>query len=312
MSRLLLLSPILFAISNTLGGLLVSLERFFGYGLSPLLYNLGIIGGVFFIEPFGPLGLAVGVVIGALLHLAVRFVALMRSGFRPSTKWNLKDRNFRQVIILMVPRMAGQPIEQLTFFLFTALASSLATGSITILNFARNFQSVPVSVFGIAFATAAFSSLSRKAALGDRKGLVGIIRETGTPLLAITAASALFYILAGRFVVDLLLGGGEFGPDAVRATARLLAVFAIAIPAESFMHILVRSFYALKDTWTPVLVRVPGIGFIYLLAVSLMPTMGLNALGLSYVIAITTEALVLGLLLRAKLRRLPNQALQQG
>ena len=49
MSRLMLISPLLFAFSNTLGGMLVSLERFVGYGLSPVMYNLGIIGGVFLV-----------------------------------------------------------------------------------------------------------------------------------------------------------------------------------------------------------------------------------------------------------------------
>jgi putative peptidoglycan lipid II flippase len=130
------------------------------------------------------------------------------------------------------------------------------------------------------------------------------LKETGKALALVTVLSAIFYIFAGRFVIDFFLGGGRFGPQQVNATARLLAVFALAVPGESFMHLMVRAFYSLKDTWTPVLIRVPGLALIYVLASVLMPSLGLNALALSYVITISTEVLVLGLLLKRKLRSL--------
>ncbi|HXV26463.1 MAG TPA: murein biosynthesis integral membrane protein MurJ [Candidatus Paceibacterota bacterium] len=302
MSRLMLLSPILFAASNTLGGLLVSLERFFGYGISPVLYNIGIIGGVFLVAPLGPVGLVIGTVSGAALHLLARLVGLRRSGFVTRGPMNLKDRNFRQVLKLMIPRMAGQPVEQLTFFVFTSLASSLAVGSIAIMNFARNFQSVPVALFGISFSTAVFASLSRKAALNDRDGFVRHLKETAKALFLVTVASALFYIVAGRLVIGLFLGGGRFTPQDVQATATLLAFFALSIPAESFIHLLVRAFYALKDTWTPIFISVPGLVLIWLLARTLLPALGINALGVSYAAVAVAEAVILGLLLRRKLR----------
>lgn len=301
MSRLLLLSPVLFALSNTLGGLLVSLERFTGYGLSPVLYNLGIIGGIFLVPSFGPLGLIAGTVTGALLHLSARLVSLWRSGFRPRGPVNLLNRDFLQVLKLMVPRMAGQPVEQLTFFLFTSLASSLTVGSIAVLNFARNFQSLPVALFGISFATAVFASLSRTAALDDRAGFRRTLREASKPLALVTVASALFYVVAGRLVITVFLGGGAFGPDEIARTSRILALFALSVPAEAFIHLLVRAFYALKDTWTPVLVSVPGLGLIWVIATALIPTRGLSALPTAYVSAVTLEAIVLWLLLRRRL-----------
>jgi len=302
LSRLMLISPILFALSNTLGGILVSLERFAGYGLSPVLYNLGIIGGAFLVAPFGPIGLVWGTIAGALLHLSSRIISVIRSGFRPHGPISFSNVHFKQVLRLMLPRMAGQPVEQLTFFLFTNLASSLAIGSIAILSFARNFGSVPVSVFGISFATAVFASLSRSAALNDDAGFIRTLKEAARPLAIITVLSTLFYISAGRFVVEILLEGGKFGSDQVRATATLLAWFSLGIPAEAFMHLLVRAFYALKDTWTPVFVSVPGLALIWVLARALLPSMGINSFGLSYAITATLEAGILFILLRRRLR----------
>ncbi len=69
-----------------------------------------------------------------------------------------------------MPRAIAQPIEAITFLFFTSVASGMAAGSVSSVSFARNFQSVPVSLIGIAFSVAAFPVLSRVAATGDRAG----------------------------------------------------------------------------------------------------------------------------------------------
>lgn len=301
MSRLMLISPILFALSNAMGGVLVSLERFFGYGLSAVLYNLGIIGGAFLTHWFGPIGLVIGTLVGAALHLGSRIVALRVAKFHTRGPLDLSNTNFRQIIRLMIPRMAGQPIEQLTFSLFTNLASTLTIGSIAVVNFARNFQSMPISVFGIAFSLAVFSSLSRKAALKDRAGFVYHLKETAKPLMITSLISALVYVVFGQWIIGLFLGGGKFDADAVHRTAQLLALFALAIPGENIIHLLVRGFYALKDTWTPILISIPGLGFIWLASKLLIPVIGLNALGVAYLISQSLQAIILWLLLRRRI-----------
>jgi putative peptidoglycan lipid II flippase len=304
MSRLLLLSPLLFALSNTFGNILVSYERFVGYGIAPILYNLGIISGVFLVPLFGPTGLILGTLSGAILHLAVRAFSVLKSPLTFQGPISFSNPHFRQILKLMLPRMAGQPIEQLTFFIFTNMASTLAAGSIAVLSFARNFESVPVSIFGISFATAVFSSLSRKAALGDRVGFMYHLRQTGVALAITSLCSMAFYVLFGHIVIRIFLGGGRFDATAIQQTGTLLAFFALAIPAESIIQLLVRAFYAIKDTWTPILISVPGLGLIALLAKLLMPRFGLNGLAVSFALASSLEAILLFVLLRRKLRNL--------
>ncbi|OGN05306.1 MAG: murein biosynthesis integral membrane protein MurJ [Candidatus Yanofskybacteria bacterium RIFCSPHIGHO2_01_FULL_44_17] len=304
MARLLLLSPIIFAISNTLGNILISYERFWGYGLAPIFYNLGIIIGIPLAKVFGPLGLVEGVVIGALMHLAIRWADIAKSKIQWRFPAQWRHPEFRKILKLMIPRMAGQPIEQITFFIFTSLASTLTVGSIVVLSFARNFQSVPVSLFGIAFSTAVFASLSKKAALGDRVGFLYQLRETAKALGIMTGLSAIFFFFFGEWVVRLFLGGGRFVEADVVRTGKLLAIFAFAIPAESFMHLIARSFYALKDTWTPLFVTLPGLVLIAILAKFLIPVMSLSALPFSYSVILTSEVILLTLILLKKLRRI--------
>ena len=306
MSRILLLSPVIFAVSNTLGNILISYERFLGYGLSPILYNLGIIAGIPLAMVFGPAGLVFGVIAGAVCHLLVRLVAITKSSFKIRRPPEFNNLHFLKIIKLMIPRMAGQPIEQIIFFIFTNMASTLFSGAIVMLSFARNFQSVPVSLFGISFSTAVFASLSRKASLGDREGFIYHFNEAAKMLLLTTGVSALFLFFFGEMVIGFFLGGGRFGASEIEQTGKLLSFFAFAIPAESLIHLISRSFYALKDTWTPIMVTLPGLVLIAILSKFLLPIFSLNALALSYFVVITAEVLLLFIILRVKLRSLPH------
>src|SRR5690606_21720336 len=77
LTRLMLLSPLLFAISNSYGYLLISVKELLWYGLSPVLYNLGIIlGALVFYDSMGMIGLVVGTLVGVLLHLLNRLRVL--------------------------------------------------------------------------------------------------------------------------------------------------------------------------------------------------------------------------------------------
>lgn len=260
MTRLLLLSPLLFAASNTLGNLLLSNERFFWFGISAAIYNLGIILGTLILAPFiGIYGAALGVILGAALHLLSRIIGL-RGKFNFSWRLGLfKTASFKKFLSLMAPRMAGHPIEQAIFLGFAVIASTLGAGSITVLTFARNFQSMPVAVIGINFALAAFPVLSRISARGDRSSFSAEFLDKAKMILLATVPAALLLYIFRLPIIDILLGGGAFDKEAVRLTAATLGVFTLAIPTESLSHLLARTFYALKNSLIPLLASVSGL-----------------------------------------------------
>lgn len=280
--RILALSPILFAASNALGALLVAERRFFCYGLSPVLYNVGIIVGTLFLAPtWGVVGVAWGTVLGALLHLLTRFAEVWWVGERLRFSWRMAPSLWRRTLTLMAPKMIGHPVELVTFWVFTSLASHLAVGSITTLNFARNFQSVPVSLLGIAMATAVFPALS-EAALASKIQLLALVRRTAVLIMAVSALAAVVLFVIRYPLIQLLLGGGKFDDDAVARTALVLGVFCLSIPTESVSHLLARAFYATQHTLTPVLLGVLNLGIAGGLAFLLMDEMGIVALPLAY------------------------------
>ena len=175
--RLMLITPLLFAISDVLGEILVAERRFVWYALAPIVYNAGLAAGTILLAPrIGIFGPAVGAILGAALHLGVRAWGMRRSTVRLGPAFALRTAAMRRFGLLMLPKMASHPIEPLTFLQLGAIASSVGAGAISSVSFARNFQSVPVTVIGISFALAAFPALSAAAAAGDRAAFTRILR----------------------------------------------------------------------------------------------------------------------------------------
>ncbi len=297
MSRIILISPVLMALSNSFGSILISSKQFLWYGISPVVYNLGLICGSFLVPKMGLSGLAVGVIFGALLHAGSRAIGVLRSGFVFGKTVNIRMAEFTQLLKLMGPKMLGHPVEQLKFFGFNRIATALTAGSITAISFSRNFQSVPVALFGISFAVSAFPLLAEAAALKDRETFKLHIKKTALSILAFTIPSTLFLLIAGELPIKILLGGGKFVGESITRTATALAFFSLSIPTESLIHLFARSFYALKNTTIPVIMSITGLTISVTIAHLLAPSYGLVAIPIGFFAGTLVESTLLGVLL---------------
>ncbi len=304
MSRIILVSPVIMAVSNSLGSILVSSKQFLWYGISPVVYNLGLICGSFLVPKMGLSGLAVGVIFGAVAHLVSRIIGILRSGFTFGRSVNMRMSEFKQLLKLMGPKMLGHPVEQLKFFGFNRIATALAAGSVTAISFSRNFQSVPVSLFGISFAVSVFPLLAEAAAVGDRAAFKLHIKKTALSILAFTIPSTLFLLIVGDLPIKILLGGGKFVGESITRTATALAFFSLAIPTESMIHLFARSFYALKNTTIPVIMSVTGLIISVSVAHLFSDSYGIIAIPLGFFAGTFVEATLLGVLLYRRVQRL--------
>ena len=302
--RVMLVTPILFAASLTLGQVLLAEQRFFWYGIAPLLYNGGIIVGTLaFSDAIGIYGPAIGAVIGAALHLGSRFIGLRGSAFRIGFGWEGLTPAVREFVRLMLPKMLSHPVEPITFLFFTAVASSLTEGSITTVSFARNFQSVPVSLVGVAFALAIFPALSTTWASGERAAYLRLLWTNLASITVITVGAAVGLIVLGETAVRVLLGGGEFGEDDVALVATTLAAFALSVPFESVSHLLSRAIYATRNTILQVLASLGGFAVTVIATLLLLDATGILAIPLGFTIGQAAKTGLLGLALAARLRR---------
>jgi len=303
--RVMCVTPVIFAASITLGEVLVADRRFLFYGLAPLLYNGGIVAGsLLFARSLGIFGAAVGAVLGALLHLGIRVAGSRRAGFTLRARLAVRTAAVREFIQLMLPKMASHPVDPLTFLYFTALASRFGAGNVTAVSFARNFQSVPVSLIGVSIAVAAFPILSAAAASGDRPEFIRVLTTNLATTAILTGAAALGLFVLSRVVISILLGGGAFDAEDVSLTASLLAAFAISIPLESLTHLLTRAFYATHNTVIPVIASLAGLVVIVGSGEALAPIVGVISIPLAFTAGSLTKVGIVAMLVRARVSRI--------
>ena len=254
LTRIMFLSPLFLGISAVFGGILVSFKRFLVYSLAPIVYNIGIIfGAVFLVGPLGISGLAWGVVIGAFLHMIIQYPAAKSSGFKyvRCATGILKDKNIRRVIRLMIPRSLGMAINQINMLVVTIFASTLVSGSLAAFNFANNLQSVPLGLFGVSFAVAAFPHLSFYAAGKENKKFVRLFSRTFRRVIFfVLPLSATIFVLRAE-IVRAVLGAGAFDWEDTVLTLQALGFLSVSLFAQSLIPLLARAFFAIQDTRTP-------------------------------------------------------------
>ena len=169
-------AQVMFAVSICLGEILVADRRFLPYALAPILYTGGIVvGTVLFAGTYGIVATAWGAVAGAAAHLGIRAAGILRTTFRVRPAFAFRTAAFGEFVRLMIPRMISTPIEPLIFTYLTRVASGLAVGSVATLNFALDYQVVPVSLIGVSFSLAVFPTLSQAYAADDRPRFASLV-----------------------------------------------------------------------------------------------------------------------------------------
>ena len=301
--RLMLLTPVIFAASTALGEVLIAERRFLYYGLAPGLYQVGIIVATLTLsDRLGIHAAAVGAVAGASLFLLIRIWGARLAGFRirPRLEWRMPA--IRTFLRLMLPKMVSQPTDQLTFLFFTAVASGLAAGSITVVNLARDFPSAWVSLIGVSFSLAAFPALSAAYAAGERRRFVSVLGSNAISVAVLTLIAAVGLIVFGRLVLGLYRGGA-FDESDLNATVAVLSIFAVAVPLESLTLLLSRAIYATRHTLMQVLATLLAFATTIGVTVALIPGVEILAIPIGFTAGMAAKAALLALVLVWRLGR---------
>jgi putative peptidoglycan lipid II flippase len=256
LTRIMLLSPILLGLSSLFASVTQIYRKFFLYALSPLLYNIGIIGGVVFFYPiFGVIGLGYGVVAGALMHLIIQVPAVRQNGFLPRFRPRLDLPELRRVVMLSLPRTLALSAHQVALLALVGLASMQSEGSISVFNLSFNLQSVPLSIIGVSYSVAAFPTLARFFAKGEKDKFFNSVVTAVRHIIFWSLPALVLFIVLRAQIVRVIYGSGEFDWSATRLTAASLAMFAFSIVAQSLVLLFVRGYYAAGKTKKPVIIN---------------------------------------------------------
>ena len=291
LTRVMLISPVVFAVSGMFMGILNARRHFLATALAPMVYNLAIIAAALVSTDVE--ALAVGVVAGSLLHLAVQIPDLRLAGMTYRFVADWRDRAVQEVGTLMAPRVLGLAATQINFyFIGIFFASTLSSGAISALSFAWLIVMTPLGLIGMAISTAAFPTLAEQAATRDT-ALAPTLRGALRLIVFLSLPAGIALALLAKPVVVVLLQRGEFDAASTDLTANALLFYAPALVAHSSIEILSRGFYVQADTRTPVTFAVVAMLVNLVLAAVLVGPMELEGVALALTIATVVECLLL-------------------
>lgn len=305
LTHIMFLQTFFMALNGFAMGILNSYNHFAAPAIGTLVYNLLIIVvGVALVKQMGIAAFSYGVVIGAALNFLVQIPALRRVGLKYTFSFDYRDNGFRQIMILMIPVLAGLGVVQLNLFVTQNLSSGLGSGTISALNLAQRIMNLPIGIFAVSIATAIFPTLTTLTARGEldqfkRTSSLGV-----RAIFLVTIPASLGLMAIGEPLIKLLFQQGEFTAAMASATNDALFYYCIGLFAYSSIQVLNRSFYALKDTLTPVIAAAVTIAFNIFLSIELVKPMGHTGLALAYSLAGFVNLIFLLAVLRVKVGKL--------
>lgn len=254
--RIMLLSPIFLGLSNLFSSLTQMRHRFLVYGASPVVYNLGIIVGLILVYPIvGITGLAIGVAIGAFLHMAIQIPFLATEKILPKFSKIVDWSRVKMIATNSLPRMITLSANQIASFVLVAIASLMAPGSISVFNFAFNLQGVPLTIIGASYSSAVFPALSKLYHDKNVREFLNKMIVSAQHIIFWSMPIMVLFIVLRAQIVRTVLGAGRFDWADTRLTAAMLALFVISTIGQSLIILFVRAFYAEGKTAKPLLIN---------------------------------------------------------
>ncbi len=289
------------------GGILNTWREFRVPAFTPVLLNLSFIAAALFLAPWLPqpvYALAIAVIIGGALQLALQVPALRKVGMLPRIGMNplraLRDDGVRRVLRQMLPATFAVSAAQISLIINTNIASHLADGSVSWLSYADRLMELPTGLLGVALGTILLPSLSKAHADGDPTEYSSLL-DWGLRLTFLLAApAALALMILSEPLTTTLFHYGKFDPQSVTMTARALVAYGVGLMGLILVKILAPGFYAKQDIRTPVKIGVGVLVATQLMNIAFVPWLAHAGLALSIGLGATANAGFLYLMLRRR------------
>lgn len=289
LTRVILLGQLFLVIGSLFSGVLQSFQRFIIPALAGVFYNIGIILGILLLsQQLGIMGAAVGVVIGAVLHFLIQLPFVLSMGFKINFFLTFLHPGVKEITKLMSVRSLGLAAELLNERVAFALATIITAASPSYLTLAQHLQLVPISLFGSSIAQAALPVLSSEGARGKIEEFKTTLLTTMHQILFLALPAAAILIVLRIPAVRLVFGASQFDWEATVLTGLTLAYLSIGLAAQAVSLLLVRGFYALKDTKTPVTVSLIVVGSNILMSLYFVKVLRLDVWSLGFAFSLSS------------------------
>ncbi len=248
---------------------------------------------LFFSVQFGIIGLMVASTFAVASQLIILIPYAIKNGFKYNIVFDIKDIYARKILLLSMPVIISVAINDLNAIVDRILASSLAVGSISALNYANRFINLILGVFISAVITVIFPILS-KAANEQNMGKLKVVMKHSINLLIIVIIPASFGIMIlAKQIIEIAFQRGSFDLLATQMTSQALLYYSVGLAGMSVTLLLNRVYYALQDTKTPMINGAISVTINIALSLVLVKTMAHAGLALATSIATTIAASLL-------------------
>ena len=305
LTRIMLFSQLFFLQSSFLTGILQSHQRFLLPALAPIVYNLGIIAGIQFLSSrFGIFGPAIGVVVGAACHFIIQLPLVIHLGFKYFPLVSFRLRGVKKILRLMFPRALALGLGEIESTVVLFLASALPTGSLSLFYLGQHLTQFFSRIFGTTIGQASLPVLSKEAGNGNLKPFGEILFNSLSQALYLAIPTTLILLVLRIPIVRLAYGAEKFPWRATVITGKAVAFFTPTVITSTIVSILVRGFYALQDTKTPLIISFISlmISIFAALLTIFRFNLGIHGLILAIVLGSISQALMLIFLLLRKIK----------
>lgn len=206
--------------------------------------------------------LAIGILLGSALQLAMQVPALWKLGMRFRPNVSFQDPGVRKVGKLMGPVFFGMGVFQVNFFVDTIFATSrrMPTGSVTSLYIADRVMELVLGAYAIALSTAIFPTMSHQVADGKFDEMKRTFEFAVRVVSFITIPAAVGLILLRVPITKVLFQHGKFMSESTALTAHALLYYSLGLPAFAAIKLITPMYYSTHDTMTPTRVGVYSLG----------------------------------------------------
>lgn len=310
LTRITLVQALFMSLSAITTGILQSYQHFTWPAMGALFYNICIILGGVFLSPiveakwpgYGVAGFSIGVVIGSVITLAVQIPTLKKVGFRWHFELSTKHPGLRQLVKLIIPVLIGLSVAQINLFVTQKLATGLEDGVYTALRTANRFMQLPLGIFATAISTAIFPSMTAQAAVNDMPEMKKSLSLGVRTILFVTLPASVGMALLSEPIIRLMYEfSGKFTAADTVIAAEALVWYCVGLAGYAAVQGLIRGFYAIQNTVTPVVVSAMAIVINIAFSFLLVEPLGHVGLALAYSLAGIAQCVLLVIFLRRRI-----------
>ncbi|UTD28425.1 murein biosynthesis integral membrane protein MurJ [Bradyrhizobium sp. WD16] len=284
------------------GGMLNVMHRFASAAAAPIFLNLAMMAALTLASLFPSAGHAAawGVLISGFLQYLLLAADTARHGGLPKFTAPRRDAEVRSFFAVLGPATLGSMGTQVAMFADTIIATFLPAGALSALYYADRLNQLPIGVIGIAVGTVLLPDMSRRLAAGDHAGAHASQRRAFELTLLLSVPFVAAFLTVPDVIMRAMFAHGAFTRADAASAAQTLAAYAVGLIPFVLIRGAVATFYARKDTATPVKAALTGVAVNVALKLALIGSLAQIGLALATAVgAWVNLLLVIGFAIRA-------------